>query len=44
GRVVAQRDLDETVSMLTTFGEDPSGEIYAVGRAGTVFRITARAS
>jgi glucose/arabinose dehydrogenase len=42
GRVVARRDLDETVSMLTTFGEDPSGEIYAVGRAGTVFRITAR--
>jgi glucose/arabinose dehydrogenase len=41
GRVVAQRDLGPTVSQLTTFGEDPAGEIYAVARGGTVFRLTA---
>ena len=31
-RVVAQRDLGPTVSELTTFGEDPNGERYAVSR------------
>jgi hypothetical protein len=41
GRVVAQRDLGPTVSELTTFGEDASGELYAVARGGTVFRLTA---
>jgi glucose/arabinose dehydrogenase len=41
GRVVAQRDLGPAVSQLTTFGEDPAGEIYAVARGGTVFRLTA---
>jgi glucose/arabinose dehydrogenase len=41
GRVVAQRDLGPSVSALTTFGEDPAGEIYAVARGGTVFRLTA---
>ncbi|HEY5076804.1 MAG TPA: PQQ-dependent sugar dehydrogenase [Acidimicrobiia bacterium] len=40
GRVVAQRDLGPTVSALTTFGEDANGELYAVARGGTVFRIT----
>jgi len=38
---VAQRDLGPTVSELTTFGEDPNGELYAVSRAGTVFRLAA---
>ena len=41
GRVVAQRDLGPAVSQLTTFGENPAGEMYAVARGGTVFRITA---
>jgi glucose/arabinose dehydrogenase len=41
GRVVAQRDLGPTVSQLTTFGQDPAGEVYAVSRTGTVFRLTA---
>lgn len=41
GRVVAQRDLGPTVPELTTFGEDTAGEIYAVARAGTVYRIEA---
>jgi glucose/arabinose dehydrogenase len=40
GRVVAQRDLGPTVSALTTFGEDANGELYAVARGGTVFRLT----
>ena len=39
GRVVAQRDLGPIVSELTTFGEDANGELYAVARRGTVFRI-----
>jgi len=41
GRVVAQRDLGPAVSELTTFGEDPTGELYAVSRGGTVFRLAA---
>jgi glucose/arabinose dehydrogenase len=41
GHVVAQRDLGPKVSALTTFGEDRDGEIYAVARGGTVFRLTA---
>jgi glucose/arabinose dehydrogenase len=39
GRVVAQRDLGPSVSQLTSFGEDPDGELYAVSRGGTVFRL-----
>ncbi len=42
GRLIAQRDLGPVVSQLTTFGEDLDGEIYAVARGGTVFRLTAR--
>ena len=41
GRVVAQRDLGVNVTSLTTFGEDPSGELYAVARGGTIYRIAA---
>ncbi len=40
GRVVSQRDLGPTISELTSFGEDPAGEVYAVSRRGTVFRLT----
>jgi glucose/arabinose dehydrogenase len=40
GHVVAQRDLGPTVDALTTFGEDPVGELYAVARGGTVYRLT----
>jgi hypothetical protein len=29
------------VSQLTSFGEDNAGEIYAIGREGTVYRIVA---
>jgi glucose/arabinose dehydrogenase len=41
GRVVDQRDLNVKVPDLTTFGEDPQGEVYAVARGGTVYRLTA---
>lgn len=41
GRVTARRDLGPSVSQLTTFGEDPVGELYAVSRTGTVYKITA---
>ncbi len=43
GKVVAQRDLGPTVSQLTSFGEDTTGEIYAIGREGTVYRVVAAA-
>jgi glucose/arabinose dehydrogenase len=41
GKVVQQRNLGPRVDGLTTFGEDPAGEIYAAARGGTIFRITA---
>ncbi len=41
GRVVSRRDLGPSVAALTTFGEDNAGELYAVARGGTVYRITA---
>ncbi len=39
GDVMSQRDLGPTVEALTTFGEDTAGELYAVARGGTVYRI-----
>jgi glucose/arabinose dehydrogenase len=39
GKVAMRRDLRPTVSSLTTFGEDPDGELYAVARGGTVYRF-----
>jgi glucose/arabinose dehydrogenase len=41
GRVVQQRDLGVTVDALTSFGEDPQGEVYAIARQGTVYRFAA---
>jgi len=41
GRVVDQRDLGPTVDQLTTFGEDHDGELYAVSRTGTIYRLVA---
>ena len=41
GHVTAQRDLGPSVAQLTTFGEDPAGELYAVSRGGTVYRVVA---
>ena len=40
GHVVAQRDLGVDVSDMTTFGEDPSGELYAVSRGGSIYKLT----
>ena len=42
GRLVMQRELGLDVPMLTTFGEDQGGELYAVSREGRVYRLTAR--
>ena len=41
GHLVAQRDLGPTVDALTSFGQDDAGELYAIARGGTVYRITA---
>jgi glucose/arabinose dehydrogenase len=41
GKVVSQRDLGPKVTQLTSFGEDNRGELYAIGREGTVYRIVA---
>jgi glucose/arabinose dehydrogenase len=38
-KVVQQRDLGPTVSELTSFGEDDAGELYALARGGTIYRI-----
>jgi glucose/arabinose dehydrogenase len=40
GQPAVQRRLGRTVPQLTTFGEDPVGEMYAATRDGAVFRIT----
>jgi glucose/arabinose dehydrogenase len=40
GRAVQHADLGPQVSALTTFGEDSSGELYAVSRDGMVFELT----
>jgi glucose/arabinose dehydrogenase len=41
GQVAEQRDLGIEVDALTTFGEDPSGELYAAARDGSVYRVVA---
>ena len=41
GKVSTTSDLGPAVSQLTSFGEDNAGEIYAIGREGTVYRIVA---
>ncbi len=41
GRVAQQRDLNLTVDSLTSFGEDPQGEVYAIARDGTISRFAA---
>ncbi len=39
GKLVDQRDLDISVHDLSSFGEDPHGEVYAIARGGTISRI-----
>jgi glucose/arabinose dehydrogenase len=39
GKLVQQRDLGSTVSDLTSFGQDNTGELYALSRDGTIYRI-----
>jgi glucose/arabinose dehydrogenase len=39
GRVAEQRDLGLSVPNLTSFGVDPTGELYAMSLAGPVYRL-----
>ena len=39
GKIVEERSLDQRMDSLTTFGEDPDGELYAVSRSGTVYKL-----
>jgi glucose/arabinose dehydrogenase len=39
GTIRSRRDLGLHVAMLSTFGEGPAGELYAVSHGGTVFKI-----
>jgi glucose/arabinose dehydrogenase len=39
GAIVEERDLDLRIGSLTTFGEDPDGELYAVSRSGAVYKL-----
>jgi hypothetical protein len=38
-QVTAQRDFDAQIPELVAFGEDATGELYALSLAGTVFRL-----
>ena len=40
GKIVEQRGLGLTVEALTTFAEDPNGELYAVARGGSISRFS----
>jgi glucose/arabinose dehydrogenase len=40
GAVVQNVELPVNVGQLSSFGQDPSGEVYAVSLAGTVYKIT----
>jgi len=40
GHLLGQRDLGPTVDTLTSFGQDNAGELYAVARGGTIYRLT----
>ena len=42
GRLTQRRDLHLTVDQLTTFGEGPSGGIFAASRAGQLFALVPR--
>lgn len=39
GKLVQQADLGPNVSELTSFGQDNAGELYALARGGTIYRI-----
>lgn len=41
GRVTGQREFDVQVPALVSFGEDATGELYALSLEGTVFRLVA---
>jgi len=39
GKLAQQRDLGPTVDEMTSFGQDNAGELYALSRRGTIYRI-----
>jgi len=39
GVVTAQQDLGPSVSVLSTFGEDPNGELYSASLLGTIYKL-----
>lgn len=39
GEIQNAIDLDVSVEQLTSFAEDPDGEVYAISRRGTIFRF-----
>jgi glucose/arabinose dehydrogenase len=39
GRVTQATDLHLNVAQITTFGEGPAGELYAVSRTGTIYAL-----
>jgi glucose/arabinose dehydrogenase len=42
GKVVRARDLALNVSQISSFGENPAGELYAVSLTGVVYRLSPR--
>ena len=40
GVVIDQRDLGVNVTQLSSFAEDPSGELYALSLTGTIYELT----
>ena len=39
GVITQSKALGINVTSLSSFGQDPSGELYAVSRDGTVFKL-----
>jgi hypothetical protein len=40
GKGADERNEPFTIENLTSFGEDPAGELYAVSGNGTLYRLT----
>ncbi|HWS48402.1 MAG TPA: PQQ-dependent sugar dehydrogenase [Acidimicrobiia bacterium] len=40
GQVLQQADLGVSVSKLSSFAQDPNGEIYAISLSGTIYQLT----
>jgi hypothetical protein len=40
-RIIDEREFDAEVPQLASFGEDASGELYALSLSGPVYRLVA---